>query len=109
MQTLLRVIGGLSIAGGVVIGLMAGSAPVIIGGVAGGFIAGAVYFALATVLDNQEAMAYAVKQLSMSAANPGAGRFVGNAAQKKCAKCERDVDVDYKSCPHCAHRIFAQA
>ena len=36
----------------------------------------------------------------------GNNSFVGNKLQKKCTRCEREIDVDYSACPHCGNNTF---
>ncbi len=43
---------------------------------------------------------------NISGNNSGNNSFVGNKLQKKCTRCEREIDVDYSACPHCGNNTF---
>jgi hypothetical protein len=44
--------------------------------------------------------------ISTDLSNTSGRLFVGNKLQKRCARCKREVDEDYSSCPHCGNNTF---
>ncbi len=96
MGTILFFVGIITIIAGVVGGFIAGTAGGVVLGLVTGIVASLIYFALAKILENQDAILYELRNT----------RQQNNIqkTKKTCEKCGKEHDVDVKSCPHCGYR-----
>jgi RNA polymerase subunit RPABC4/transcription elongation factor Spt4 len=76
---------------GVIIGVIVG---VIIDIIGGGLVA--------TLLNIDENLG----AIRRNTAQSGSSSRVSQKTQKKCTKCQKEIDDDYSSCPHCGNTTF---
>ena len=93
MSTLLWIIGVVVLIIGVISGISAGGFLGFFVGLIGGLVGAIIYFALAVIIDNQEAM-----RIQIQAIYDLSRKVV---VSKTCEKCKQDYEGDRTSCPHC--------
>ena len=96
MSIVLSIIGVLIIIASIIVGILTRSVSGFFMIVIGGAISSMIYFGLARVLDNQEAILGRLYRLEELEKKP--------PAKLSCVKCEKEYDEGFSSCPHCAFR-----
>ena len=96
MSIVLSIIGALIIIASIIVGILTRSGSGFFVIVIGGVISSIIYFGLAQVLDNQEAIQDRLYRLEELIKKP--------PMKIMCVKCEKEYDEGFSSCPHCAHR-----
>ena len=93
MSKILVIAGIISIIVSVILGIAAGTFPGFLTAAAGGVASGIVFFALSTILDNQQAILNGLQRLDKPAKQ-----------KTTCPKCGGQYDGDMHSCPYCGYR-----
>lgn len=98
MVILLYIIGVISFLVSLVAGINSRNFLGIVAGIIGGISSAVIFFSLARIIENQETLLSEIE---------GLYSFIRNfqATEKKlCAKCSREYDVSFGSCPYCGYR-----
>lgn len=96
MKTILRVIGGLCILGGFIIGIYIGNFPGFLIGILSGGVSSVFYFAIANIISTQEIIINSLYSIKDDTVKP--------VDQIVCSKCTNKYDYNITSCPKCGHR-----
>ncbi len=95
MNIALYLIGAIVFIINLIIGFKADSFSGFVTSVANGVLLSIILFALAKILDNQDAIIYML-------ASKKHEKYANE--KKTCPKCGYEYDSDFSSCPHCGYR-----
>ena len=98
MLTLLYSVGVIVLIISIIAGIYSGAFMGFLISVAGGIASAIIFFALAKILENQEAILHKLIHQEETQSKHQ------KQEKKICPRCNRVHDIDFSSCPHCGYR-----